>query len=145
MGKVPTPSVGEEYVQSRGFWYSTKYDCVAGNTAEAMILVSVGDEFPAGLMVTHRVQDPAMAEKAVTKYGRLPPIVAGLHDEIAADIMARASQLLQDRPSDLVRLCLDTPGYQRPKEFYLRAIEEFFEHCQQPQGILSQCVLSVTS
>lgn len=112
-----------------------------------MILVSVGDEFPAGVTVTHRVRDATMAERAVAKYGHLPPIVAGLHDEIADDIMARASQLLQQRKSDLVHLCLDTPGYQRPKEFYLRAIEEFFEHCQQPAGTCtpSQCVLSVSS
>ena len=144
MGKVPTPPVGEEFVLSRGFWYNTKQGGISGNTYEAMILVSVGVKFPAGVTVTHRVRDPAMAERAVTKYGYLPPIVAGLHDEIAADIMARASQLLQDRSCDLVRICLDTPGYQRPKEFYLRAIEEFFEHCQQPQGIymyfISVCV-----
>lgn len=99
-----------------------------------MILVSVGDEFPAGVTVTSRVRDATMAERAVAKYGHLPPIVAGLHDEVAADIMARASLVLQARSSDLVRLCLDTPGYQRTKEFYLRAIEEFFEHCQQPGG-----------
>ena len=145
MGKVPTPPVGEEFVLSRGLRYSTKYGCISGNIAEAMILVSVGDKFPAGVTVTPRVRDPAMAERAVAKHGHLPPIVAGLHYEIAADIMARASQLLQDRPSDLVRLCLDTPGYQRPKEFYLRAISEFLEHCQQPQGISSWCVLSVSS
>ena len=145
VGKVPTPYVGEEFVQSRGFRYSTKYGCIAGNTFEAMILVSVGDEFPDRVTVTPRVRDPAMAERAVAKYGHLPSIVAGLHDEIAADVMARSSILLQDRQSDLVRLCLDTPGYQRPKEFYLRAIEEFFEHCQQPAGtcILYQCVLIV--
>ena len=133
-GRRPTPPAGEDFVVSRGVRYYMKQGGVGGNTSETMILVSVGSEFPAGVAVERRVRDTAMAEKAIDKYGRLPSIATGLHEEAAADLMARASQILQDTSGNLVRLCLDTPGKQRSKQYYLQAIGDFFKHCQQPQG-----------
>ena len=133
-GKVPTPPVGEDYVQSRGIRYYIKYGCVGGNTNETMILVSVGDETPPGVVVKCRTRDATMAARAISKYGCLPSVVAGLHEELAADIMARASLILQDRSTDLVHLSIDTPGYQRSKEYHLKNIQEFFEQCQKPGG-----------
>ena len=134
-GRKPTPSTGDHFVESRGIWYNMKYGCVAGNTGEVMILVSVGSEFPAGIQIQPQVRHPALAEKAIQTHGRLPPIVTGLHEEVAADLMARASLELQDSSSDLVCLCLDVPGKQRSKEYYLNTIEEFLKHCQ-PLGML---------
>ena len=134
-GRKPTPPAGERYVQSRGIRYHMKFGAVGGNTAEAMIMVSVGSEFPAGVQVQPRVRDPARAERATQTHGHLPPIVAGLHEEAAADLMATASLQLQTCNYDLVRLCLDVPGKQRSKEYYLKTIEEFIKHCQQPGGI----------
>jgi len=113
-----------------------KRGVVGGNTAEEMILVSVGSEFPAGVQVQPREGNPALAVKAVQTYGHLPPILTGLHEEAAADLMARASLRLQAPDTDLVHLCLDVPGKQRSKRYYLKVIEEFIKHCQQPVGML---------
>ena len=131
-GRKPTPPAGEDYVQSRGIRYDMKQGGVAGNTIETMIMVSVGSEFPAGVQVQPRVRDPARTERATQIHGDLSPIVVGLHEEAAADLMATASLELQTCNSDLVRLCLDVPGKQRCKEYYLKTIEEFIKHCQQP-------------
>ena len=135
-GKQPTPPTGEHYMWSRGMRYSMKRGAVGGNTGEALILVSVGSEFPTGVQVQSRMRSPALAKRAVQTYGYLPPIVTGLHEEAAADLMARASLELQDSSGDLVHLCLDVPGKQRSKEYYLKTIEEFLKHCQQPVGML---------
>ena len=134
-GRKPTAPTGDDYVESRGIRYHMKGGGTAGNTNEVMILVSVGSEFPAGVQVQPRVRDPALAEKAIQTHGRLPPIVTGLHEEAAADLMATASKFLGDRNIDVVRLCLDVPGKQRSKEYYLKTMEEFLKHCQQPQGM----------
>ena len=103
--------------------------------------MSVGSEFPAGVQVQPRVRDPAHAERATQIHGHLPPIVAGLHEEAAADLMAAASLELQSITSDLVRLCLDVPGKQRSKEYYLKTIKEFIKHCQQPMGMLNYLII----
>ena len=133
-GKVPTPPVGEHYVQSRDIRYNIKQGSVAGNTSETMILVSVGDETPPGVAVKHRTRDATMAARAISKYGYLPSVVAGMHEELAADIMARASLSLKDGSTELVCLSIDTPGYQRSKEYHLKNIQEFFEQCKKPSG-----------
>ena len=135
-GKQPTPPTGEHYVWSRRMRYNMKYGCVSGNTGETLILVSVGNEFPAGVQVQPRLRNPALAERAIQTYGHLPPIVTGLHEEAAADLMATASLELQAPSVDLVRLCLDVPGKQRSKEYYLKTIEEFLKQCQHQGGML---------
>ena len=133
-GRKPTPPAGDHYVEYGGIMYNMKRSGAGGNPAEVMILVSVGSEFPAGIQVQPRVRNPALAKKAIDLHSRLPPRVTGLHAEAAADLMARASLRLQDCCSDLVRLCLDVPGKQRSKEYYLNTIEELFKNCQQPAG-----------
>ena len=135
-GRKPTPLTGDEFVKSKGIMYSMKYGGIGGNTAEVMILVSVGSEFPAGVPVQPRVKDPALAEKATKTHGHLPPIVTGLHEEAAADVMATVSLRLQDITSDLVRLCLDVPRKQCSKQYYLNAIEEYLKNCQQTHSML---------
>ena len=135
-GKELTQPAGEYYLCSRGIRYDMRRGSVRGNMGETLILVSVGSEFPAGVQVQPRVRNPALAKRAIQTYGHLPPIVTGLHEEAAADLMARASIKLQDHSSDVVRLCLDVPGIQRSKEYYLKTIEEYLKHCQQPVGML---------
>ena len=135
-GGKPTPPTGDHYVVSRGIRYYMELGCVGGNTGEVMVVVSVGSERPAGVSVQPRVRDGALAERAFQTHGRLPSTVTGLHEEVAADLMARASLLLQDSAVDVVRLCLDVPGKQRSKQYYLNTIEEFLKHCKQPAGML---------
>jgi len=139
-GKQPTPLTGKHFGWSRGMRYNMKYGCVNGDTRESLILVSEGSEFPAGVQVQPRERNPALAKRAVQTYGHLPPIVTGLHEEAAADLMARASLRLRDCCTDLVRLCLDVPGKQRSREYYLNTIEEFFKDCQQPAGIYTYVI-----
>ena len=135
-GRKPTPSTGDHCVVSRGIMYDMKQGGVGGNTGEVMVVVSVGSECPAGVSVQPRVRDPALAERAFQTHGRLPSTVTGLHEEVAADLMATISPDLQDSTSDVVRLCLDVPGKQRSKQYYLNTIEEFLKHCKQPAGML---------
>ena len=86
--KQPTPYTGDHYVESKGIRYNMKQGGAGGNTAEVMILVSVGSDFPAAVQVQPRERNPALAEKAIQIHGRLPSIVTGLHEEAAADLMA---------------------------------------------------------
>ena len=135
-GRKPTPPTGDHYVVSRGIRYHMELGCVGGNTCEVMVVVSVGSECPAGVSVQPRVRDRALAERAFQTHGHLPSPVTGLHEEAAADLMARASLELQYPAVDMVRLCLDVPGKQRSKQYYLNTIEEFLKHCKQPVGML---------
>ena len=134
-GRKPTPPTAEHYVVSRGIRYHMELGC-AGSTGEVMVVLSVGSECPAGVSVQPRVRDRPLAERAFQIHGRLPSTVTGLHEEAAADLMARVSLELQDSAVDLVRLCLDVPGKQRSKQYYLNTIEEFLKHCKQPVGML---------
>ena len=133
-GKQPTPPTGENFVWSRGVRYIMSLGTMGGNTGGVMILVSVGSEFPADIQVQHRVRNPALAERAVQMYGHLPPIVTELHKEAAADLMASASTRLQACTTDLIRICLDVPGKQRSRQYYLYAIENFLKNCHYPVG-----------
>ena len=134
-GRKLTPYTGEDFVESSGIRYDMKYGCVGGNTCEVMVVVSVGSECPAGVSVQPRVRDRALTKRAFRTHGHLPWAVTGLHEEAAADLMAWASLKLQDSSRDLVRLCLDVPGKQRSKQYYLNTIEEFLKHCKQPLGM----------
>ena len=142
-GKRPTPPTGEHYMMSRGIRYDMKRGGVGGNTGESIIIVSVGSEVPTGVQVQPRVRDPARAERATQIHGHLPPIVTGLYEEAAADLMATASPVLQSINFDMVRLCLDIPGKQRSKEYYLKTIEEFIKQCQQPAGMLNHIIIII--
>ena len=125
---------------SRGIRYYMELGCVGGNTCEVMVVVSVGSECPAGVSVQPRIRDRALAERAFQTHGRLPSTVTGLHEEAAADLMARASLLLHDSTKDIVQLCLDVSGKQRSKQYYLNTIEKFLKHCKQPVGMYMLCI-----
>ena len=135
-GRKPTPLTGEHYVESRGIRYNMKLGAADGNTCEVMVVVSVGNECPAGVSVQPRIRDRALAERAFQTHGCFPSTVTGLHEEAAADLMARASMQLKHPTVDVVRLCLDVPGKQRSKQYYLNTIEEFLKHCKLPVGML---------
>ena len=83
-------SAGEHYVECGGFRYNTEYGGIGRNTGEEMIVVSVGDEFPADIVVKKRIKSYTLAEKAKEMFGSPPSIVPGLHEEAAADLMATA-------------------------------------------------------
>ena len=114
--------------------YDREYGAVGGNTGEAMILVSAGDEYPADLVVSHRIRNPSLAEKATKTFGPLPSIVPGLHTEAAADLMATASTEMRSPDRSVVQLLLDVPSMQRSKQYYLNKIEIFLKNCKEPGG-----------
>ena len=126
--------VGEKYVEVRGLRYNREYGAVGGNTGEAMILVSAGDEYPADLVVSRRIRNPSLAEKATKTFGPLPSIVPGLHTEAAADLMVIASTSMRSPARSVVQLLLDVPSMQRSKQYYLNKIESFLKNCQEPGG-----------
>ena len=126
--------VGEKYVEVRGLRYSRERGDVGGNTIEVMILVSAGDEYPADLVVSHRIRNPSLAKKATKTFGPLPSIVPGLHTEAAADLMATASTSMRGSAGSVVQLLLDVPSMQRSKQYYLNKIESFLKNCKEPAG-----------
>ena len=130
VSKEPQELTGEHFVVSRGVRYEIKLGEIGGNTGEVMLLVSVGSEFPADISVQPRIKNPANAKKATQIYGSLPPIVPGLHEEAAADLMATAGPDMKSPNLNVVQLCVDVPMMQRSKHYYLKKIREFFEHCK---------------
>ena len=127
--------LGEYQVESTGIMYNIKLGAVGGNRSEKMLLVSVGSEFPADISVQPRIKNPTNVKKANQIYGSLPPIVPGLHEEAAADLMATASSDMKSPNSNVVQLCVDVPVMQRSKHYYLKKIQEFFEHCKYKVGM----------
>ena len=142
-GRKPIPHTGELFVESRGIKYGMMFGGIGGNTYEVMLVVSVGSEYPAGISVQPRIRDSALTKRAIQTHGRLPSTVTGLHEEAAADLMARTCVVLQDPTGDLVRLCLDVSGKQRSKQYYLNTIEEFFKLCKQPSSMLQHMHIHV--
>ena len=126
---------GEHYVVSTGIRYNITRGSASGNTSETMLLVSVGSEFPADISVKPRIKNPANTKKATQTYGSLPPIVPGLHEEAAADLMAIANLDMKSPNGNVVQLCVDVPMMQRLKHYYLKKIQEFFEHCKHTVGM----------
>ena len=135
LGKELREISGEHFVESGGIRYYKKHGEIHGNTCEVMILVSVGSEFPDDIVVQSRTKNPTLAKKATQTYGSLPSIVPGLYEEAAADLMATASVRLKAPNSTVVQLRLDVPMMQRSKQYYLKKIGEFLEHCKQPIGM----------
>ena len=127
--------VREHYMEGGGFRYDTNLGSMHGNTTETMILVSVGSKFPIGKVVHPRIRNPALAEKAKQMYGSLSSIVPGLHEEVAADLMATATPELKAPNSTVVKLYLDVPMMQRSKQYYLNKIQEFLQHCKHSAGM----------
>ena len=126
---------GEHYVASTGIRYHIKSGGAGGNKGETMLLVSVGSEFPADISVQPRIKNPANAKKATQIYGSLLPIVPGLHEEAAADLMATATPDIKSPNYNVVQLCVDVPMMQRSKHYYLNKIQDFFEHCKETVGM----------
>ena len=129
LGKEPKP-ITTERVEYGGFRYNTKFGGLGGNTRKVMILVSVGSEFPDSTVVQQRTKNPTLAEKETQTHGSLPSIVPGLYEEAAADLMATASVHLKAPNSTVAQLHLDVPMMQRSKQYYLKKIGEFLEHCK---------------
>ena len=134
VGKQQRAPAGEQYVEVRGLRYNRQYGTVWGNTAQVMILVSAGDEYPADLVVRRRIKSPPLALRATTYFGSLPSIAPGLHAEFAADLMATGSTEMRSSAVLVRQLLLDVPSMQRSKQYYLSKIESFLQHCQKPVG-----------
>ena len=134
LGKQPRLPTGDHWMESGGFRYHKLMGEMSGNTIERMILVSVGNMFPANVAVKQRIKNSALAKKATQTFGSLPSIVPGLHEEAAADLMATASTIMKAPSSTVVQLCLDVPMMQRAKQYYLMKMKEFLQNCKLPVG-----------
>ena len=126
--------IGEIFVHVGGLTYDTHYGTAQGDKAEVLMLVSAGDEYPADVVVSHRIRKQSLAKKAEKMFGSLQSIVPGLHTEAAADLMATASADMRSCNISVVQLLLDVPSMQRSKQYYLNKIETFFQNCQEPVG-----------
>ena len=136
LAKEPRRGVGQHLIEVGG----VKYDRLCGgvaaeNIVQYLILVSVGDEYPVDVMVSHRIKNPSLTKKAKETFPSLPLAVPGLHEEAAADLMAAASMNMKDPFGTVVQLLLDLPSMQRSKQYYLEKIETFFQNCQEPFGM----------
>lgn len=143
MDKKPKPHDRDKIVEIRGLKYNRERGGVGGNTGETMILVSAGDEHPGHIVVEHREKMPALAEIATQHFGSLPATIPGLHEEIAADLMATASIETRDSTGVLTQLLLDVPSIQRSKHYYLEKIEKFLQSCQEPAGRKFECRINL--
>ena len=132
--KQPRSLVGEKFFDVEGLRYNRKVGGVSGNTAEVMIMVSVGDKYPADLVVKQRIKNPSLAEKTTKALGNLPFPVPGLHKEAAADLIAAASNYIKASNLTVVKLLLDVPLMQRSKDEYLRKTQAFLQSCREPTG-----------
>ena len=136
LAKEPRRGIGEHLIEDGGLRYSRLNGSVSGeDTGQSMILVSVGDEYPVDVMVSHRIKNPSLAKKTKETFPSLPLAVPGLHEEAAADLMAAASTSMKDPFGTVVQLLLDLPSMQRSKQYYLEKIETFFQNCQEPFGM----------
>lgn len=125
---------GTTYVKSRGFCYDMSQGDIAGNTMSAMIIVSVGNQFPFSVEVEQRIRNSALADEAFKVHGQLPPFVTCLHKEAAADLMATASNSLNSSNVNLFRICIDSPFLQCSKNYYLEKITDFFLNSEDSVG-----------
>ena len=135
LDKQLRPTAGDHYVECGGFRYNTKKGNISGNTAQIMFILSVGDEFPADIVIKKRIKNRELAAKATKLFGSLPSIVPGLHEEAAADLMATASVRMKSPNAEVVQLLLDVPMMQRSKQYYLKKIEKFLQSCKEPAGM----------
>ena len=135
LNKQPKSLAGEKFFDVEGLRYNRKVGSYAGNTAKVMILVSVGNEYPANLVVKQRIKNPSLAEKTTNTLGNLPFPVPGLHKEATADLIATASNEIKASNLTLAKLLLDIPLMQRSKAEYLRKIQAFLQSCQEPSGM----------
>ena len=134
LDKKPKPIVGEHHVEVGGMTYNMKTGGLEGNTGRCMVLMSVGDEYPADVVVSQRIKNPSLAKKAKTLFGSLPSIVPGIHEEAAADLIAAAKTIEKGSATSLDQLLLDVPLMQRSKQYYLKQIESHFHNCQEHNG-----------
>ena len=144
LAKEPRRSIREHVIEVGGIKYNKLYGGVAAeNTTQYLILVSVGDEYPVDVMVSHRIKNPSLTKKAKKTIPSLPLAVPGLHEEAAADLMAAASRTMKDPFGTVVQLLLDLPSMQRSKQYYLEKIETFFQNCQEPFGMYYDVMFTV--
>ena len=132
--KKPKEPVAEHYLEVGGVTYNMKRGGLGGNTGRCMILMSVGEEYPADVVVSQRIKNPSLAKKAKTVFGSLPSIVPGIHEEAAADLIATAKTIEKGSALLLDQLLLDVPSLQRSKQYYLNQIESHFQNCQEHNG-----------
>ena len=132
--KKPKAPVAEHFVEVGGMTYNMQFGGLGGNTGRCMVLMSVGDEYPADVVVSQRIKNPSLAKKAKTVFGSLPSIVPGIHEEAAADLIATAKTIENNSAASLDQLLLDVPSLQRSKQYYLNQIESHFHNCQKHNG-----------
>ena len=133
--KKPKVPVAEHFVEFGRMTYNMQYGGLGGNTGRYMVLMSVGDEYAADVVVSQRIKNPSLAKKAKTLFGSLPSIVPGIHEEVAADLIAAVKTMEKNSAGSLDQILLDVPLMQRSKQYYLNQIESHFQNCQEHHGM----------
>ena len=133
--KKPNAPVAEHYLKVRGMIFNMKTGGLGGNTTRYIVLMSVGEEYPADVVVSQRIKNPSLAKKAKTLFGSLPSIVPGIHEEAAADLIATTKTIEKGSALLLDQLLLDVPSLQQSKQYYLNQIESHFQNCLEHNGM----------
>ena len=132
--KKPEPIVSEHHVEIGGMTYNLQLGGLEGNTGRCMVLMSVGDEYPADVVVSQRIKNSSLASFILLLFGSLPSIVPGIHEEAAADLIATIKTIEKHSTASLDQLLLDVPSLQQSKQYYLNQIESHFQNCQEHDG-----------
>ena len=132
--KKPKAIISKHNLEFEGMTHDINTGGLGGNTGRQLVLMSVGDEYPADVVVSQRIKNPSLAKKAKTLFGSLPSIVPGIHEEAAADLIAATKTIEKNSAASLDQLLLDIPSMQRSKQYYLKQIESHFQNCQEHDG-----------
>ena len=105
-----------------------------------MVIVSDGDIEPSDTTVARRLPNIASKKQALNKYKYLQsatPHYQGISQSIALDLKIITYNISRSESKKLTSLKLDIKGEERPKEFYLQAIDNFIKDCRHPGGMYS--------
>lgn len=101
---------------------------------EFMIIVSDGDVDPPGVTVVKRGVDEILRKTVLNKHLNDSLNFNELSQSAALDVKTIANKIDRSKHKYLTSLKLDVAGEERPKEYYLQAIENFIQNCKQPGG-----------
>lgn len=128
--KLRIPEV-EQIVKFGSLWYNVEMGRLGGNLTELLLLLSAGDEYDDGVVVSKRKENPTEADKHKPS---LESLVPGLSHEVTADLITVAHTIMDTFHIEVVQLLVDVPCLQRSKGYYLSKIQTFFQNCKQPVG-----------
>lgn len=111
---------------------------------EFMIIISDGDVHPPGVSVCRRkVDEKYVTEILNRKQANETLNIQGLSQAAVLDLKTIAGKIARSEHKELTSLKLDITGDEKPKQYYLDAIDVFIRECKQPGGKLTMCAILV--